>query len=81
MSEESKPKYYKVGHSKYTAKYAKTHQHQTQLRYMNWQYDKIVKGAEITGTTVTQFMRQAIAEKLEQMGIDINDKGEIKDEN
>ena len=75
MSEKNKPKYYKPENAKYTMKWDKENTHKILLKYVNWQYD-IIKGAcdsidMLPGT----FVRLAVAEKLERMGIDIYDKG------
>lgn len=78
MDAENKPKYYTPKHAIYSTKWDKANCHYVNLKYVNWQYDKIVEGATKYDLPATQFVRMAVAEKLASMGIDIYDKGEKK---
>ena len=66
--------------NKYTRKWDKENMHTIGVRFVNWQYDKIVDASNRIDLPVASFVRQAVMEKLAKMGIDINEKGEKKQE-
>ena len=69
-------KYYKQENNKYTDKWTKANCHKTNLKYVNWQYEKLIKAASQMDMSVTAFIRQAVVEKLNKMGIDLFEKEE-----